>query len=48
VGPRAGLDAVEKKILNRHRESNPENPNRPVRSQSLCRLNYPGFIFVVM
>jgi hypothetical protein len=40
VGPRAGLDAeVRGKILCLCRES---NPGRPVRSQTLILLSYPG------
>jgi hypothetical protein len=43
VGPRAGLDTVEKrKIPSLRREIEPPNPVRPARSQSLYRLRYHG------
>jgi hypothetical protein len=45
VGPRAGLDAeTRRKILCPCRGS---NPGRPVRSQSLYWLSYPGSMIIV-
>jgi hypothetical protein len=38
VGPRAGLEAVERKILH----CREWNPGRPAGSPSLYRLSYPG------
>jgi hypothetical protein len=42
-GPRAVLDAVVKRKIRSPRwESNPKNPDRPVRSPALYRLSYHG------
>jgi hypothetical protein len=42
VGPRAGPHTLGKrKIPSPRRESNPPNPDRPARSQSLHHLSYP-------
>jgi hypothetical protein len=43
VGPRVGLDDVEKRKIVHCRES---NPGRPARSPSLYRLSYPHTLFV--
>jgi hypothetical protein len=48
VGPRAGLDYLEKRkflILPGHER---RALGRPARSQSLYRLSYPGFIFIIL
>jgi hypothetical protein len=43
VGPRTGLNrATNRKIPGPRRESNPDRPDRSVRSQSLYRLSYPS------
>jgi len=42
VSPTAGLDEVEERINIPCRESDPPNPNRSARSQSVYRLSYPG------
>jgi hypothetical protein len=44
LNPRAGMDDVEKRTLLPYLDSNSDpTPGRPVRSQSLYRLRYPGF-----
>jgi hypothetical protein len=43
LGPRTGLVAVKKIIICSYRES---NPGRPVRTQSLYQVSYPGFQYI--
>jgi hypothetical protein len=49
MGPRAGLDVVEKrKILRPYQESNPPNPDCSARSQSLYRLSYSSSLLMAV
>jgi hypothetical protein len=48
VGPRAGLDTVEKKIPSPCRDSNPRTSDRPAPSQSLYRLSHPGSFILLL